>query len=268
MSVGEMEFRYVQSLLLQEAGVELPEGKEYLVRARLLPLARDRDLDGADELIARGRNGDREARDVIIAEMLTKETSFFRDPALWRALGEAVLPDIFSRVPRARLWSAAAATGQEAYSLALLCHERFPDMNVEILATDYANDALAVGEGGEYTQLEVNRGLPAKYLVRSFDRQGLKWRLKPEIRQRVTFRQHNLLHPTVSPPADLILLRNVLIYFESEVRAQVLARMAATLRPGGYLILGSAESIQTSVAGLEPESMGKVVAYRRKDGLS
>jgi len=266
MTVRPDDFAYVQAILLQEAGVELSEGKEYLVNARLLPVAKERDLESIDELIAQCRLGDREARIRVVSEMLTKETSFFRDPALWRALETQVFPDLMERTAVPRIWSAATATGQEAYSLALLATSRFAARPISVLGTDLATGALAVAQAAQYSQLEVNRGLPARYLVQYFDRNGLAWVVKPQIRDLVRFQRLNLVSESPGASFDLILLRNVLIYFGAETRERVLQRVARHLNPGGYLILGSAESTLTSIPSLESSTVGRVVAYRRQDG--
>lgn len=123
-----------------------------------------------------------------------------------------------------------------------------------------------MAQAAQYSQLEVNRGLPARYLVQYFDRNGLAWVVKPQIRDLVRFQRLNLVSESPGASFDLILLRNVLIYFGAETRERVLQRVARHLNPGGYLILGSAESTLTSIPSLESSTVGRVVAYRRQDG--
>jgi chemotaxis protein methyltransferase CheR len=181
--------------------------------------------------------------------MVTTETSFFRDVHPFETLRTTVLPDLLRRRRAERrlgVWCAACSTGQEPYSFALLVREHFSELagwRVDILATDLSADVLARARAGRYGQIEVNRGLPAALLVKYFRQHGATWELNEDVRRMVEFRELNLTRPWPAlPPADLIFLRNVMIYFDVETKRSILGRAARALRPNGYLLLGGAET--------------------------
>lgn len=182
--------------------------------------------------------------------MTTNETTFFRDVTLWEALERTLLPELIRVRASTRtltFWSAASSSGQEAYSLAMMLTDRFPDVarnwNVRIIATDLSADMLGRAATGRYTQLEVNRGLPAPMLVRHFRRDGAYWQLSDQIRQMVEFRALNLVKPWPFMPAiDVLFMRNVLIYFDPPTKREILARCRTVLRPDGHLVLGTSET--------------------------
>jgi chemotaxis protein methyltransferase CheR len=162
------------------------------------------------------------------------------------------------------MWSAAAATGQEAYSLAILMADEFPDApSPAILATDVSRGALQRARDGTYTQLEVNRGLPARSLVRHFTQQGRMWQIKPALHRTVRCEYLNLSQPWPRLPAmDVIMLRNVLIYLDEAARASVLQRAIEVLAPGGYLILGSAETLLVRSDRVDRVEVGRTICFR------
>ena len=202
--------------------------KAYLIEARLAPLARREGLGSVAELIDGVRTGEMDLRDELVGALATNETWFFRDLHPFEALHQHVIPAVLAANGNncLSMWSAAASTGQEAYSLALLVLEYFPDIRSTIVGTDRSEDVLERARGGSFNQFEVNRGLPISLLVKYFTRQGLRWLLDDRVRAMVTFRQLNLDRPLPTmPPMDVILLRNVLIYFEPPTRAAVLERI-------------------------------------------
>jgi chemotaxis protein methyltransferase CheR len=173
------------------------------------------------------------------------------------------LPELSGRSRCFDIWCAASSTGQEPYSLAMLLDEHFPHVNANITATDLSTDVLDRARAARYTQMEVNRGLPAPLLVRYFRKDGAQWVLDERIRRRVQFRPLNLAEPFTLPMMDLVLLRNVLIYFDTPTKQDVLRRVCRSLRPGGYLLLGSAETALALDVPLERVTVGKAVVYRR-----
>lgn len=265
MTVSVADFEFVRRLVRERSAVVLDDGKEYLVQARLAPLAQREGLASVGALVDLARSGSARLPDEIVAAMATKETSFFRDAHPFAALRSDILPRLLATQSRPlRVWSAAASTGQEAYSLAMLLYAQFPAAPpASILATDLADDAVSRGRAGRYTQLEVNRGLPARLLVTHFHRDGLHWRVNDTIRRLVQFRQLNLVQswPPI-PPMDIVLMRNVLIYFDTAARKSVLARVARILRPGGYLMLGASETTHGLGSPFEPVTVGRSVCYR------
>lgn len=263
-SITEQEYDAIRKLLLDQSAFVLELGKEYLVETRLAPIVRELQLGSIGELIARVRlQPNEQVCRQIVEAMVTTESSFFRDHHPFEAIGKVVLPDLIERRSKERrltIWSAASSTGQEPYSVALLIREHFPqlaDWRISIVASDLSRQVLERAREGRYSQLEVNRGLPAALLIKYFDQGGTDWQLKAEVRQMVEFHELNLAKtwPPL-PRMDLVLLRNVMIYFDLETKKNTLSKLERVLRPDGYLVLGSAES---------PWSLSN--AYRRVDPL-
>ncbi|HJZ91239.1 MAG TPA: protein-glutamate O-methyltransferase CheR [Gemmataceae bacterium] len=244
------EFDYVCRLVRDRSGIILEAGKEYLVDARLTPVARQCELGSVSELVGRLRavpDGGLASR--VVEAMVTTETSFFRDLHPFETLRTTVLPDLIRRRQDERrlgVWFAACSTGQEPYSLALLLREHFPEIagwRLDLLATDISVAALGRANAAVYNQLEVNRGLPARLLVKYFRQRGAAWELSESVRRMVEFRELNLTRPFPAlPRMDLVFLRNVMIYFDADTKKAVLGRVSRVMRPDGYLLLGAAES--------------------------
>jgi chemotaxis protein methyltransferase CheR len=266
MPVSASDFQYVRQLVQDDSALPLPDGKEYLVETRLAPLVKRAGLGSVRDLVAQLRTGAPGLRQHVVEALATHETQFFRDLHPFEALREHIIP-AYRRaggVQRLAMWSAASSGGQEAYSLALLMREHFPEMSgVTILATDTSRPVLAQAEAGLFSQLEVNRGLPAALLIKHFDRVGLNWQLRDRVRSLVTFRQLNLDGSLSSVPAmDVVFLRNVLIYFNNEAKSTLLKRVANVLRPGGYLFLGGAETTYGLDDSYERVEVGRSICYR------
>jgi chemotaxis protein methyltransferase CheR len=243
------DFSYISRLVKERSGIVLESGKEYLVDARLTPVARACELASVSDLVARLRTGVEALAVRVVAAMTTNETSFFRDAHPFETLRTTVLPELIKRRSAERrlsVWCAACATGQEPFSFALLVREHFPELagwRVELLATDLSADVLARARTGQYSLLEVNRGLPAALLVKYFHQHGATWTLREDVVRMVEFRELNLTGPwPLLPRMDLVFLRNVLIYFDAETKKAILGRVARLLRPDGYLLLGGAET--------------------------
>lgn len=267
MTVAAEDFELVRSLVLERSAIAL-DGKEYLVEARLAPLVEREGLASLADLARLLRSGSTRLSDDVVEAMTTNETSFFRDVHPFEALRTSIIPSLLADNGGVALWSAGAATGQEAYSLAMLVAEHFPSVpGISILATDLSRAALERAKSGVFTQMEVNRGLPAALLVKYFERSGREWCLNARVRSQVTFQQLNLVGSLASvPPMDVVLLRNVLIYFEPDVKKHVLDKVAGVLRPGGYLFLGSAETTYGIHDGFECLEFGRAVCYRKTRG--
>jgi chemotaxis protein methyltransferase CheR len=244
------EFEVVRRLLLERSAICLEPGKQYLVETRLAPLVRQLKLNSLGELIAQLRGPpDNGLHRQIVEAMVTTESSFFRDHHPFEALRKVVLPDLINRrrdERRLHIWCAASAHGQEPYSVALLLREHFPELagwKITLLASDISREVLARAREGRYNQIEVNRGLPAALLVKYFEQHGTQWQLQPAVRGMVEFQEINLARPLPAlPRMDLILIRNVMIYFEVPTKKAILGRLARLLRPDGYLLLGGAET--------------------------
>jgi chemotaxis protein methyltransferase CheR len=269
MNVSVADSSFVRQLVRQRSSIALGEDKEYLIEARLAPLARREGLGSVAELISVLRDGHPGLHDEVVGALATNETWFFRDVHPFDALRQHVIPSVLAANDGRSLsmWSAAASTGQEAYSMAFVVLEHFADVSSSILATDLSDDVLDRARAGRFSQFEVNRGLPASLLVKYFSRVGLQWQLDDRVRSMVTFRQLNLAEPMPTMATmDVIFLRNVLIYFEPVTRATVLGHLIRVLRPGGYLFLGSTETTYGLDSSFRRVPFEKATCYQLKDG--
>ena len=274
MSVTAADFDFVSKLVRQRAAIVLEPGKEYLVVSRLLPLARESGLASIGDLVHQIRSPSGAALATRVVEaMTTNETSWFRDSHPFTLLTKTLLPALGESRKQERtirIWCAAASTGQEPYSIAMLLTDWLatrPGWSASILATDLSEEVLARARTGRYRQLEVNRGLPAPLLVKHFHRAGTEWELSDSIRKMVTFRPLNLAVPfPPMPPFDIVFCRNVLIYFDTTTRTQVLTRITKTMRPDGALLLGAAESTLSSDTNLERIQVDRGIYHRPRSG--
>ena len=246
----EQDYALVARLLLDRAALVLEPGKEYLVESRLAPVARRHGLASVAEFIGRLRGaGTNGLLTELVEAMVTTETSFFRDVHPFEALRRAVLPELIrARQAEKRLnfWCMASASGQEPYTVALMLKEYFPELagwHLTFLATDISQDMLRRSREGRYSQVEVNRGLPIALLLKYFRQDGAHWQLHDGVRAMIDFQPLNLARPWPPlPPMDLVLLRNVMIYFDVDTKKSILRRLTRVLRPDGYLVLGGAET--------------------------
>ncbi len=255
----------LRELLASRAGQGLDDGKEYLVEARLAPIARELGVS-IPALVEQARRDTRLATRVVEA-MCIHETSWYRDQHPFEVLRTEVFPAIIRARPtrRLQLWSAACSTGQEPYTLAMLCAEtpQLTGANVSILGTDLSTQAVERAQAGRYSHLEIGRGLPASQLVKYFERQGTEWAARKVLRDMVSFRQMNLAAPFgAMPRCDVVLLRNVMIYFPVDVRARVLASIHAVMPADGVLLLGASESLSGVSDRFTPERHGRTTIYR------
>ena len=272
MPLCDTDLDYVRSLVLDNSAIVLERQKAYLVESRLTPLATKLGFGSLPEFVAQLRrepiNGNHR---MVVDAMTTNETYFFRDVHPFEAMRTKLVPEmIAARSPQKtlRIWCAASSTGQEPYSLSILLREHFATLanwQVQILATDLSRSVLEKAKSGAFTQLEVNRGLPAMLLVKYFKRDGDLWRLREDVRARVQFQEMNLARPfPILPRYDFVFLRNVLIYFDTETKKGILARVRRVLAPDGYLFLGSAETTLNLDPAFESVTIGKTVCYRMK----
>lgn len=274
MTLSLPEFNYVCRLVLDQSAIVLEEDKGYLVESRLLPLARREGFTTINLLVqklqAESFNGlHRQA----VEAMTTNETSFFRDFHPFEALKKFVLPALIARRATERalsIWCAACSSGQEPYSLAMLIREHFPRLSgwrIHILATDLSTEILARAREGRYSQLEVNRGLPASLLIRYFQKQGCDWYLRDEIRTMVDYQILNLANAwPFLPPMDIVMIRNVLIYFGVETKKEIFAKVRRVLKPDGYFFLGAAETTFGIDDSFERVQLERSTCYQVRKG--
>ncbi len=272
MPLDRADFQYVQQLVRERSGIVLDEGKEYLIETRLTPVARAHGKGSIAELIAAVRAQRRGPLEQAVVEaMTTNETSFFRDIHPFEALRREIFPALIKARAATRkldIWCAAASSGQEPYSISMMIRENFPQLatwNVRILATDISREILTRAKAGVYSQLEVNRGLPAPLLVKYFQKDGLSWVLKDDIRKMVDYREMNLTEafPPMQP-FDLIMIRNVLIYFDLDTKREILRKLGRLLKPDAHLFLGGAETTVNIDDSYGRVTYGKTVCYQMK----
>jgi chemotaxis protein methyltransferase CheR len=245
------DYEYLRRLLKTRSGLVLSSEKHYLVESRLLPVARRAGLCNLTGLVAKLRGPDSEQLTVEVVEaMTTNESFFFRDKIPFDHFRETIMPALLTAraaTRRIRIWCAAASTGQEPYSLAIALKEIGKDLRgwrVEIVATDLSTEVLEKARSGIYSQFEVQRGLPALMLIKYFAQVGETWQIAPEIRGMVNFMPLNLLNDfSHLGRFDLVLCRNVLIYFDQATKICVLERVAEATERDGFLVLGGAETV-------------------------
>jgi len=244
------DFDFVAQMLKRRSGLVITPEKAYLLESRMGPVARKHGLAGLDAIAQKLKAGDEKLAAEVTEAMTTNESFFFRDKTPFDHFEKLMLPALLqarAAQRRLRIWCAAASTGQEPYSLAIILKEKaalVKDWKIEIIGTDLSNDVLSRAKNGVYTQFEVQRGLPITLLVKYFNKEGEQWRIKDEIRSMVQYRTNNLLDPfTGFGTFDIIYCRNVLIYFDEATKKSILLRMSQLLPDDGYLLLGAAETV-------------------------
>lgn len=267
MSLTADDFQFIAGLVRRESAIVLEPGKEFLCETRLTRLARELELGTLPELIARLRKSPGgELLRAVVDSMTTNETSWLRDVQPFDALRQHVLPALAKRGGPVTIWSAAASTGQEAYSIAMTIIEHHPALVplVRIVGTDLSREAICKARSGRYSQFEINRGLPAVMLVKHFEQQGGDWLIKPAVKKMVSFSEMNLVSAWTSAPSqvDIVFLRNVLIYFDLETKRGILAGVRRVMRSDGVLFVGSGESLQGVDDRYERVGIGRTVAWK------
>ena len=247
-SITAENYAFLQRYIYKESGIVIDAGKNYLIESRLLPIVKQENLSTLNDLCKLLRaTAPLSLKSRVVESMTTNETLFFRDLAVFDALQKQILPELLHArrdIKRLNIWSAAASSGQEAYSIAMLLKEMGVEgWQIRIFGTDLNQKILDKAAAGKYLQIEVNRGLPVKYLVKYFTRAGLDWQISDALRSMVTFQQFDLRSSMASlGPFDLVFCRNVLIYFDVDTKKQILASMRRTFCPRGLLALGAAET--------------------------
>ncbi|MBI5364085.1 MAG: protein-glutamate O-methyltransferase CheR [Planctomycetes bacterium] len=270
MPISSPDFSFIQTLVRERSAIVLEPGKEYLAESRLAPVARSAGLGGIGELVARLRQEPRgQLTEKVIEAMTTNETSFFRDVHPFEALRTNLLPELMKARGKERtlnVWCAASSSGQEPYTIAMIMRESIPalvEWRLRFIATDISQEMLRRSRDGIYSQLEVNRGLPAKYLVKYFEKRGTDWQIKADLRSMIEFKELNLIQGwPAMPPLDIVFIRNVLIYFDLPTKRTILGRIRQAMHPGGYLFLGGAETTLSIDENFKREQAGPSWCYR------
>lgn len=261
----ELDFEFLCAFLKARSGLSLTTDKRYLIESRLGSVCRQVGIDTLSQLVSHlksGRRGDLET--LVVEAMTTNETFFFRDKAPFDLFRDVLLPRFLSArasTRKLRIWCAAASTGQEPYSLAMLLDQasaRTTGWHFEILATDISTEVLEKAKAGLYNQFEVQRGLPIQMLVKYFTRVGDQWQISPHIRAKVDYRPLNLIKSFSHLGSfDVIYCRNVLIYFDKATKTDVLQRLANAMAPDGALLLGAAETVIGLTDALSPDPINR-----------
>ncbi len=245
------EYDFMVRYLKEKSGLALAPNKEYLLQSRLGPIVREKGLADLSELIAKLRRGmDQALATDVMEAMTTNESFFFRDRTPFDLMKDFMVPSLLENgraLPKLRVWCAAASTGQEPYSISILLSEMARDLkgrSTEIVATDISKQVLERAKLGIYSQFEVQRGLPIKLLMKYFKKIDETWQINDAMRSSVKFEFANLLKDfSRLGKFDIVFCRNVLIYFDEPTKRDILKRIASVLNPGGFVVLGAAETI-------------------------
>ncbi len=268
--ISPANYAWLQQHIYRSSGIVIDENKQYLLEARLLPIVRQEKLRGLNELCALLRATETGRVGLAVRDaMTTNETLFFRDANPFRALQDTLIPEMLAArpvAPRLRFWSAASSSGQEAYSLAMMLLDMgLAYTSFDILATDISDIMLERGAAGRFSHLEVSRGLPARQLVKYFQRVGADWQVRDEVRRLVRFQPFDLRDTAKAlGQFDCILCRNVLIYFDIPTKKRILGQLYDALAPGGHLLLGAAETTLNLTDSFERRVLGVASFYRKR----
>ncbi|AOY87863.1 chemotaxis protein [Marinobacter salinus] len=271
--ITPQEYEAFKTFLQDACGILLGDNKQYLVKSRLRRILEENQLDSLGGLLERlKRPGRANLREVVIDAMTTNETLWFRDNHPFRILQEKLLPEFAERklTQPLRLWSAACSTGQEPYSIGMILEEfrrtrpgKIRD--VRITATDISKSVLEVARRGEYEMIAIGRGLSPERQKQFFTPSpNGGWQIRPQLKGMVEFKELNLLERYMLGKFDIVMCRNVLIYFSAELKKDILTRIHATLNPGGYLILGASESLNGLSHLYEMVQCHPGIIYRKK----
>ena len=274
MPCSDSDYAYLRELVLAQSANLIEPSRNTLFDTRLTPLARNAGATDLHGLVNILRMDEPAQLHRAVAEAMTiNETSFFRDVKPFVALRTQVLPWLMEKNAaerRLRIWSAASSTGQEAYSLAMLIAEDFPELSrwdIRIIGTDISRDVVNYARRGRYRRIEVNRGLRARLLVKYFTREDEEWEISPKIRAMCEFQVANLCAPLPPLPVfDIVLLRNVLLYFPLQDRSLVFSDVYRQMSPHGFLLLGNAEQAEDSTNLFQAEFGTDWYLYRPSPG--
>ena len=263
MEASEASHQIIADLLEARTGQHLTESRRWRVNSALAGIFRQHGISNVDQLVCLlADSGAGGLAQEVVEALLNNETYFFRDKPTFDQLPGEILPELAKRRQSARrlsIWSAGCSTGQEVYSLAMLFAEqaeRWQGWTIDILGTDVSHRAIAAARSGVYSQFEVQRGLGVTQMLRHFEETPRGWQVRDEVRRMVRFAQANLLapHHPGRIPFDLVLCRNVLLYFDRPTRSEAFARLAGAVMPDGFLMLGAGETVVGQTERFVPAS--------------
>ncbi len=279
MEVSQASYQIIADLLASRTGQHLTESRRWRIGTALAGIFREHGISNLDQLVClldepRRRSHDRDLATEVVEALLNNETYFFRDKPTFDQIPDDVLPELARRraqTKRLSIWCAGCSTGQEVHSLAMLFEDNKDKWNgwtIDILGTDISHRAIRTARTGLYTQFEVQRGLGVAQMLRHFEETPGGWQILDHVRHITRFQQHNVLN---DPPArarfDLVLCRNVLLYFTQETREAAFARLASAMTNDGFLMLGAGETVVGQTRDFEP-SVGRPSMYERTDATA
>jgi chemotaxis protein methyltransferase CheR len=275
MSSSDSDYAYLRQLVLSQSANLIDPSRNALFETRLQPIAQRAGASTLKDFVGMLRvDRTPQLRRAVAEAMTINETSFFRDAKPFDLLREIILPELIAQnasTRKLRIWSAANSTGQEAFSIAMLIAESFPELatwDVKVVGTDISAQVIDYARRGRYRRLEVNRGLPARMLVKYMVRDDDEWEIAPALRSMCEFMCANLCAPLPELPVfDLVLLRNVLLYFPQQDRSCVFSDVYRQMAPGGYLLLGSAEQAEDSTNLFQVQFAEECYYYRPLPGM-
>lgn len=265
-AISRQSYLFIQDWIQRESGLHLEGDKTYLLEARLEPVVQEEGLGNFENLCLKLRAGSVKLARRVVEAMATHETLFFRDRAPFDALQMQILPDLLLKARQGRklsFWSAAASSGQEAYSIAMLLLEAGLSVHqASVLGSDLSNAVIDRARAGTYGNFEVNRGLSRDLLLRYFEECGSNWKVQDRVRRLVDFECRDLRRlPVRAELFDVVFCRNVTIYFDTETKNQVLREIRARMVQGGCLFLGAAENASALTDLYERKVMQGATVY-------
>ncbi|MDH3356360.1 MAG: protein-glutamate O-methyltransferase CheR [Desulfobacteraceae bacterium] len=276
IKVATDDIKAISKYILDISGIDLNEGKAYLIETRLGGLIKEYECSSYRDLCSKAKtDSNKSIENKIIDAISTNETLFFRDSGPFEVLQHKILPDLIDRrtekssgllpIP-IRIWSTACSTGQEVYSIAIVLKELLPDLNkynIKLLGTDISDSAIKQASYGTYNKFEIERGLSKEKLQKYFIPNGGNWKISDELRAMVSFTKRNILESFMGlGKLDIIFCRNVAIYFDLEERKKLFENIASVLEPDGFLIIGSTESLTGICPIFEPKRYLKTIYYQ------
>ncbi|MEZ5680434.1 MAG: protein-glutamate O-methyltransferase CheR [Erythrobacter sp.] len=267
MGVNDASHTIIADLLAQKTGQQLTESRRWRVSTALAGLFREFGIDNIDQLACMlERPGEHHLATKVVEALLNNETYFFRDHVYFMTLANQVLPDLAKKrtaTKRLSIWSAGCSTGQEALSLAMIFAEqpgRWQDWDIEIVGTDVSGKAIATAKTGCYSQFEIQRGISVAQMLNFFSETPRGWQASDKICSMTRFQQHSILdHPPSPGRFDLVLCRNILLYFDRPTRSMAFDRVASALAPDGWLMLGAGETVVGQTERFEASEWGSAI---------
>jgi len=276
MELSNINFNIIRDFIYIVSSISLADSKKYLVEQRLSPLIKDLNLASFDQLVELlSTTPDQNLIDMVISAMTTNESFFFRDAHIYDSIKKHIIPELMEKIGKKlkiTIWSAACSMGQEPYTIAMLLDEFISNSgksnislkNFEIIATDIDPVILKKAKSGEYTNLEVSRGLPDRYRDKYFNKIDNNWTIDDKLKKIIRFKRMNLVGNNFYPlNTDFILCRNVLIYFDDDAKSEIINKMYRSNTDGGYLLLGSSESLYGKGKEYSPLQRDRAVFYKK-----